>query len=222
MSTDTTKTECDQTFNVDFITEDDVPEVIDFLKIHFFKDEPMNTFLQLGECKELEEYATHCIPEKCSFKATNSKGEIIGVFLNGIIHKPDPEAEHVSYAKDCQHEKFKKILTLFDYIESIFNLFTVYPEYDCALDGKILAVDSSYRGLGIAGKLTTRTIEYMQEKSIPLFHVMCSSKFSARVCEKIGFEEVFSLPFLDYVVNGENPLLPADPHKEIKVMAKRI
>lgn len=48
----------------------------------------MNTYLQLGECKELEEYATHCIPENCSFKATNSKGEIIGVFLNGIIHKP--------------------------------------------------------------------------------------------------------------------------------------
>lgn len=90
------------------------------------------------------------------------------------------------------------------------------------MDGKILAVNSNYRGLGIAGKLTTRTIEYMQENSIPLFHVMCSSKYSARVCEKLGFKEVFSLPFLDYVVNGENPLLPADPHKEIKVMAKRI
>lgn len=48
----------------------------------------MNTFLDLGECKELEEYATHCIPENCSFKATNSKGEIIGVFLSGIIRKP--------------------------------------------------------------------------------------------------------------------------------------
>lgn len=48
----------------------------------------MNTFLELGECKELEEYATHCITDDCSFKATNSKGEIIGVFLNGIIHKP--------------------------------------------------------------------------------------------------------------------------------------
>lgn len=101
-------------------------------------------------------------------------------------------------------------------------MFDLYPEYERALDGKILAVDASYRGLGIAGKLTTRTIEYMQEHGIPLFHVMCSSKYSARVCEKLGFDEVFSLPFLDYVVNGENPLLPADPHKDIKVMAKRI
>lgn len=106
MSKETSQPECDQTCNVDFITEDDVPDVIAFLKTHFFKvrllfkskmrlcthkkfqDEPMNTFLQLGECKELEEYATHCIPENCSFKATNSKGEIIGVFLNGIIKKP--------------------------------------------------------------------------------------------------------------------------------------
>lgn len=90
------------------------------------------------------------------------------------------------------------------------------------MDGKILAVNSNYRGAGIAGKLTNRTIEYMKENGIPLFHVMCSSKFSARVCEKIGFEEVFSLPFLDYVVDGENPLLPAEPHTDIKIMAKRI
>ncbi|XP_037035334.1 dopamine N-acetyltransferase isoform X2 [Bradysia coprophila] len=222
MTTDTAREECDQTCDISFVTEDDIPEIIDFLKTYFFKDEPMNTFLELGECKELEEYATHCITDDCSFKATNSKGEIIGVFLNGIIHKPAADAERSNSADECKHEKFKKILSLFDHIETLFNLFDLYPEYERALDGKILAVNSNYRGLGIAGKLTTRTIEYMQEHSIPLFHVMCSSKYSARVCEKLGFEEVFSLPFLDYVVNGENPLLPADPHTDIKIMTKRI
>lgn len=140
-----------------------------------------------------------------------------------IFERPqDPEAERVSSAEDCQHEKFKKILSLFDHIDSIFNVFDLYPEYEHGLDGKILAVNSEYRGVGIAGKLIARTIEYMQEHSIPLFHVLCSSKFSARVCEKHGFDEVFSLPYLDYVVNGENPVLPGDPHKDIKVMAKRI
>lgn len=42
----------------------------------------------MGDCVELEKYATKSISEKCSFKAVNSKGEIIGVAMNGIIKKP--------------------------------------------------------------------------------------------------------------------------------------
>lgn len=48
----------------------------------------MNYYLKLGDCVELEEYATKGIVEKCSFKALNSRGEIIGVAMNGIIKKP--------------------------------------------------------------------------------------------------------------------------------------
>lgn len=54
----------------------------------FSQDEPLNDYLQLGECEDLEVYCTKSISDKCSFKATNAEGEIIGVFLNGIIKKP--------------------------------------------------------------------------------------------------------------------------------------
>lgn len=61
---------------------------IDFCLFLFQQDEPMNTYLNLGECKELEEFSVKCLPDKCSFKAINSSGEIVGVFLNGIVEKP--------------------------------------------------------------------------------------------------------------------------------------
>lgn len=48
----------------------------------------MNTYLDLGECKELEEYTLKSLPDGCSFKAVNSKGEIVGVAMNGIVKKP--------------------------------------------------------------------------------------------------------------------------------------
>lgn len=49
----------------------------------------MNVYLGMGDdCKELEEYSTKSIVDNCSFKALNSNGEIIGVFLNGIVKKP--------------------------------------------------------------------------------------------------------------------------------------
>lgn len=37
MTTDTAKVETDQTCNIDLVTEDDIPEIIDFLKTYFFK-----------------------------------------------------------------------------------------------------------------------------------------------------------------------------------------
>lgn len=48
----------------------------------------MNDYLKMDDCKELEEYATKNIGDNCSFKALNSRGEIIGVAMNGIIKKP--------------------------------------------------------------------------------------------------------------------------------------
>lgn len=208
------------------------------------QDEPLNTYLNLGECKELEIWSTQSIKEGCSFKAINSDGEIIGIFLNGLLTKPvsiyffnilakfghilnvlNPQGKdyvHVNAADDCKHKKFKTILSLMDHIESNFNFFDLYPEYDTALDGRILSVNEKYRGLGIAGALTRRTIEYMQENKIPLYHILCSSHFSAKVCERLGFKQLYQLPYLDYLVNGENPLKPAPPHLAATVYVKKI
>jgi hypothetical protein len=52
------------------------------------QDEPLNCYVQLGVCKDLEEYCTKSISDGCSFKAVNADGDIIGVFMNGIIRKP--------------------------------------------------------------------------------------------------------------------------------------
>lgn len=109
-----------------------------------------------------------------------------------------------------------------EFVETQFNLFELYPDIDRYLDGKFLSVNSSYRGQGIAGKLTQRTMEYMRENNIPIMSVVCSSHYSARVCEKLDFKEVYQLRYEDYVVNGENPLLPEKPHTAVKVLVKRV
>lgn len=101
-------------------------------------------------------------------------------------------------------------------------MFDDFPDCNTALDGKILSVNEEYRGLGIAKELTRTTIEYMKENKIPLYHIMCSSQFSAQVCARLGFKETFALPYVDYVVNGENPVLPADPHVAVKIYVKHI
>ncbi|XP_059609982.1 arylalkylamine N-acetyltransferase 1 isoform X2 [Phlebotomus argentipes] len=205
------------------VTDKDTEEILRLLKTFFFKDEPLNTYLDLGECKELELYSTKCIKEKCSFKAVNSRNEIVGVFLNGLIHRPKNGEEPVKLADGCEHKKFRKIMGLMDFIDTKFNLFDLYPDVDVVLDGKILSVDSNYRGMGISVELTNCTIEYMKENNIPLMHVLCSSHFSARVMEKLDFEEVFRMPYTDYLdSNGQQVLCPEHPHEACRTLVKRI
>ncbi|XP_073815363.1 arylalkylamine N-acetyltransferase 1-like isoform X1 [Musca autumnalis] len=209
-------------YTVELVTQDDAEALLEMLKRFFFKDEPLNNSLNLGECKELEEYCLKCIKDGCSFKAVAKDGEIIGVFLNAIMHRPADGAEPEASADSCEHPKFKKILQLMDYIEGDFNVFDLYPGTDAILDGKILSVNSNYRGLGIAGHLTERTLEYMREHQIPVMNVMCSSHYSARVMEKLGFHEVYRLNYCDFKINDEVILKPEPPHVATRILVKEV
>lgn len=110
-----------------------------------------------------------------------------------------------------------------DFIDTKFDVFTLYPEIDSFVDGKILSVDPKYRGHGIAGKLTDMTIDYLSKNQIQLLHVLCTSHFSARVCEKSGFTEVFNLPFSDFCDDeGKQILCPEKPHVAARIFTKKI
>lgn len=59
-----------------------------------------------------------------------------------------PDEVHETLASKTDHEKFKKIMALMDFIDTKFNIFDLYPEIESFVDGKILSVDPKYRGLG--------------------------------------------------------------------------
>lgn len=125
-------------------------------------------------------------------------------------------------ASKTQHEKFKKIMQLMDYIDSKFNLFELYPDIDAFVDGKILAVDPKYRGQNIAGRLTELSLDFIKENNLNLFHVLCTSHYSARVCEKMGFKEVFRVPYDEYKINDVQVFCPEKPHVAARILVKEI
>lgn len=212
----------DVSFTIELITAEDAGAVLEMLKTYFFKDEPINTFLNIGECKELEEFSLKCLKDNCSYKAVTKNNEIIGVFLNSLMHRPPAGDVPEKAADDCAHSKFKKVLGLMDYIEENFNIFDLYPETDIILDGKIVSVNTNYRGMGIAGLLTEKTLNYMRNHNIPVMHVLCTSHYSARVLEKLGFHEVYRLNYNDYKVNDEVVLKPSAPHVAARILVKEI
>lgn len=112
----------------------------------------------------------------------------------------------------------------FSYIlqDTQFSIFDLYPNEEKFVDGKIISVNENFRGLGIAGKLTDKVIEFMQHDKINLFHVLCTSHYSARVMEKMNFHEVYNLPFEDFLVDGEQLLCPAKPHVSARILVKEV
>ncbi|XP_034108603.1 arylalkylamine N-acetyltransferase 1 isoform X1 [Drosophila albomicans] len=212
-----------QPYTIELIKPEDHEAVLSMLKTFFFKDEPLNTFLNLGECSDLEKYSMKSLSDNCSYKAVNKSGDIIGVFINGLLKRPAAtDAPPEKAADGCSHPKFKKILGLMDHVEEKFNIFDIYPNEEQILDGKILSVDTNYRGMGIAGKLTERAYEFMLANQISVYHVMCTSHYSAVVMEKLGFHEVFNMQFADYKKDGEVVFKPAAPHVGVRVLVKEL
>lgn len=115
-------------------------------------------------------------------------------------------------------------MEMMDYENTKFNMFETYPTIDRFIEGKILAVDPAFRGQGIAGKLTEKIIAKMTaERIATIIFVHCSSQYAARVCEKQGFQEVFTLKYEDYVdENGKQIFTPTVPHRAVRVFTKII
>lgn len=211
-------------YEIEIITKDDKDSIIDFLKRFFFRDEPLNyhTGLLDGKdtCLELEEYSVKDIGNGLNLKAVLN-GRIIGVCLNGIVERGylnDDDNNNVH----CNDEKFAKILELLHYVGHQSDIFAHYPEIDKAMTVKILSVDGSMRGRGIAKALMNKTREMARESGCGLMAADCSSHFTAKALKRLGFECIYTLKYEDYKVNGEVVFKPELPHVAVTVYTQRI
>lgn len=120
------------------------------------------------------------------------------------------------------NENAKKQQALLDYMYNKFTMFAVYPDCETALDASMVCVDSSARGMGIGKALTQRTLDFAKEHNYDLCHCFCSSKFSSKLCEQLGFDRAYSLRYDKYFVDGKNPILPEAPHDRASIYVKRL
>lgn len=107
-----------------------------------------------------------------------------------------------------------------DYVTEQYNIFDEYPNENLILDGKILSVNTNYRGLGIAGRLTERVFDFIRENEISVYHVICTSFYSARVMEKTGFDRVYELKYADYKKEDQVVFKPEAPHVAVTILIK--
>ncbi|XP_076661953.1 arylalkylamine N-acetyltransferase 1 isoform X2 [Halictus rubicundus] len=216
----------DMDYHIQIVTKDDKLRILKFLRRFFFRDEPLNDSIQLipdsedSTCLELEDYcSTSTMENNLSLMAVSTSGAIVGVTLNG---KMEPPAEdEPEYIVTCKNPKFKKILRLLNYVDRNVN-----HEYFRGLNTieiRIISVDTNWRGKGIAKALLEKTMEIGREKGFHIVRADCSSFFSGKLCAGLGFEQIYTLPYAEYVDEDGKPIFsPALPHTAVVSYVKKL
>jgi len=206
------------------ITNKDIDRVIEFLYKFFFKDEPLNICVGLldepgSTCEELEKYCSESILSGVSVMAVSPNNDLMGVCVNGVLTREDMELQDLKDEEvaDCGNKKFKKILNLLNVVAKESDVFGQYPEVDKVLEIRVLSVDDTYRGRGIAKALLDRTTGLAKEMAFPMVRVDCTSHFSALAVAKLGYHCIYTLQYADHLdENGERVFTPEYPHACVK------
>ncbi|XP_078038321.1 arylalkylamine N-acetyltransferase 1 isoform X1 [Augochlora pura] len=214
-------------YHIQIVTKDDKLRILKFLRRFFFRDEPLNHSIQLipesedSTCLELEDYcSTSTMENNLSLMAVSTSGTIVGVTLNGKM-EPSTEDEP-EYIVTCKNPKFKKILRLLNYVDRNVNRDEQLRSLN-TLEIRIISVDTNWRGKGIAKALLEKTMEIGKEKGFHIIRADCSSFYSGKLCARLGFEQIYELPYAEYVDEEGKPVFsPALPHAGVVTYIKKL
>lgn len=213
-------------YHLEVVTKDDKLRILKFLRRFFFRDEPLNHSIELisdseDTCLELEEYCSmSSLENNLSLMAVSTSGALVGVLLNGKMDPPS--TEEPEYITTCENPKFKKILKLLHYVDRNVNCDGKFQGLNI-LEIRIISVDSSWRGKGVAKALIEKSLEIGKEKGFHIARADCSSFFSGKLCASLGFEPIYQLNYADYVDEDGNPIFtPAYPHTAMVSYIKKL
>ncbi|XP_017067647.1 dopamine N-acetyltransferase [Drosophila eugracilis] len=204
-------------------------QVLEHLRRNFFADEPLNKAAGLcqngSSCSALEDHCAEAIKDRMSVMAVDVKDEgtckIAGVVLNGIL-KPRDTAKALDKLGSNGDEDFQKIFKLLHCHNIKHNLFEHF-DVDSVFDVRILSVDSSYRGQGIANELVKRSVAVAKKNGFRLLKADATGIFSQKIFRSHGFIVFSEQPYDKYTDENGKVILPVEsPHIKLQQLYKTI
>lgn len=206
------------------ITEDRFGEVILHLKEAFFADEPLNKAVglcQKGEGHvELERHSLSTLADNLSVMALSEDNRIVGVALNGILHRGDIEKSQDNL-KLSNDERFVKIFSfLYRGNQNIFEELPVEEMFEI----RILSVDSECRGQGVAKTLLMESERVAKASGFQLMKADATGLFSQKISASLGFGTLIEFRYDEFVeeTTGCPVFNVSPPHESLKIMYKWI
>ncbi|EDV45633.1 dopamine N-acetyltransferase [Drosophila erecta] len=207
-------------------------QVLEHLRRNFFADEPLNKAAGLcqngSSCPALEAHCAEAIMDRMSVMAVDARDakekgscKIVGVVLNGIL-KPGDTAKALSKLDTNGDADFRKIFDLLHRHNLQHNLFEHF-DVECMFDVRILSVDSSYRGQGIANELVKRSVAVARKNGFRLLKADATGIFSQKIFRSHGFVVFSEQPYSKYTDGDGQVILPVEaPHIKMQQLYKAI
>ena len=151
------------------------------------------------------------------FMAKNKESAIVGVVFCNVISKPNEPIDicptKTEYIKQGWPDDFAHILLLLDQLgyhpkimleKKVHQLFDIFA----------VVVKPEYQQQGLATQLITKALTKAQSLKIPLVTITCTSTFTQRCCNKLGFEIENMIRYENWFYEGKqifNNIDPAHP-----------
>lgn len=209
------------TFRTANESEHDV--VLQFLREHFFSEEPINNAYPIRDESMEEDFILSLLPEGNIIFAIDpsSNNRIAGLASFGEITTSYAQ-ETWELSETTTNRKWKDILKFMAHIEAKSNVCRRFG-VTVALHLHGVAVDKEYRGRAIGRRLFNKCFDIAASRGLLIVSADCSSIFSIGIAQEVGMECVSRVTYDEYHEKiGERIFFPIAPHHEIKTFVKKI
>lgn len=196
-------------------------KVLDFLRSHYYLEEPLTIGSYPKEQDpEDEKFNMSQITHGTCLMALNEE-RIVGVLISGLKHSN--EADHLfEDAARFGPTKWGTALKILACAERESNVYVRYNVLK-ALHIHILAVDAQLRGHTIGASLIEEIKKLGRHLGYPLLTLDCTSYYSAKLCERLHMDLVNVIKYDEYLDKEGKPIFkPPPPHQSLKTYATRL
>lgn len=202
-------------------------QVLDFLRVHYYLEEPLTTGSEpQQQDKEDEDFNMSNIDQGTCLMAvekdaTSSQEKIVGALMAGP--KGPDEAEHLfKEAANLGPTKWGHILQFLACVERDANICQRF-NVQKVLHVHVLGVNGKMRGQNIGRRLVEKVLNLAKCLDYEIVAADCTSFYSARLFERMGFECINVKYYKDYINEyGKQVFKPKMPHECVKTFALKL
>lgn len=210
-----------QVLTINIARPEDLQEVSEFLRLHFFFTSP-NCYLIKdgpGDDHGLKDYLSGCLKHPVSFTVRDATGRLAAIRMNELEERLD------GVVVPSSAKNLALIMSLLGALEADIDLFTKYNT-EKILSLAMMAVDKSYGQLGLASTLVELSLEVARANGAGAVKVCAVSEYAAKVAAKHGLETLRAIDYATFEFNGDKPLAYLtdllSEHPVARLMVRRI
>lgn len=196
--------------------------VLQFLREHFFPEEPITNAYPIKDDSKDEEFILSLLPLGNILLAIDSStGRIAGLSCFGEITERYSQ-ESWDESEETTNRKWRDILKFMSHIESKSSVCKRFA-VPVSLHLHGVTVDKTYRGRAIGKKLFEESFKIAACRGYQIVSADCTSIYSIHIAQSVGMECVSTVTYDEYHEKiGDKMFQPIQPHTEIKTFVKRI